>query len=106
MESDMADKWADYLISAVRYNSAETHIDEVEVREDKGENAGLPSTWERSNVVSSLEGNYTFMTIVENSNGRWDPGADVGIVTVGGTKYIRTDADATAADNLGELPGF
>jgi hypothetical protein len=102
----MTDKWADHLISAVRYNVARTHIDEVQVREDKGDKVGSPSTWKRSDVVSSLEANDTFMTIVKDSNGKWDPGAAVAIVIVRGTKYIRTDADATAEDNLGSLPTF
>lgn len=102
----MIDKWADYLISAARHNAAETHIDEVQAREDKGEKVGSPSTWERSDVVRSLEANYTFVTVVKNSNGKWDLGAEVAIVTVRGTKYLRADADATAADNLGSLPTF
>jgi hypothetical protein len=41
-ESDMADKWADYLISAVRYDAAGTHIDKVRVHEDEGEKVGPP----------------------------------------------------------------
>jgi len=100
------EKWADYLISAVRYNSAGTHIDKVQVHEDKGEKVGPPSTWERTKVVSSLEANYTFMTITESSNSEWQRGAEVDIVTINGTKYIRTDADATEEDNLGALPRF
>jgi Protein of unknown function (DUF3892) len=102
----MTDKWADYLISAVRYDSAGGHIDEVQVRKDEGEKIGSPSTWKRSDVVAGLVGNYTFVTIVTNQAGRWDPGAEVAVVTVRGTKYIRTDADATAEDNLGSLPTF
>jgi Protein of unknown function (DUF3892) len=102
----MTDKWADYLISAVRYNVAGIHIEEVEVREDKGDEVGPPSAWKRSEVVSSLEAGNTFVTIVKDTNGEWDLGAEVGIVTVRGTKYIRTDADATAEDNLGNLPRF
>lgn len=102
----MADKWADYLISAVRYNAAETHIEKVRVHEDKGEKVGPPSAWERSEAVSSLEAGYTFMTITKSSDGQWQRGAKVRIVTVKAKKYIRTDADATAEDNLGSLPRF
>jgi hypothetical protein len=102
----MPDKWADYLISAVRYNAAGTHIDKVRVHEDKGETVGSPAIWARSAVVTNLEAGNTFMTIVKNAEGRWNSGAEVGIVTVRGTKYIRTDADATAEDNLGNLPRF
>jgi hypothetical protein len=90
----------------VRYNAAGTHIDKVRVREDKGEKVGPPGIWERSAVVTSLEANSTFMTITKASDGAWQPGANVSIVRVRGAKYIRTDADATAEDNLGDLPRF
>ena len=36
----MTDKWADYLISAVRYNAAETHIEKVRVHVDEGDKVG------------------------------------------------------------------
>jgi hypothetical protein len=102
----MAKKWADYLISAVRYNTAETHIDEVRVHEDKGEVVGPASTEKRSTAVNHLEAGCTFATITESADDKWKLGAKVRIVTVSGTKYIRTDADATAEDNLGSLPRF
>jgi len=102
----VADKWADHLISAVRYNPAETHIDQVEVRNDNGDSVGAASTWARTDVVKGLEGGDTFATITKGSNDKWQRGADVGIIVVNGTKYIRTDADATSEDNLGSLPNF
>ncbi|HSC21596.1 MAG TPA: DUF3892 domain-containing protein [Solirubrobacterales bacterium] len=102
----MTGKWADYLISAVRYNTAETHIEEVRVHEDEGDNVGAGSTWLRASVIANLEAGYTFMTITEGSGTGWRKGATVDIVIVRGTKYIRTDADATAEDNLGSLPKF
>jgi hypothetical protein len=105
-ESAMTETWADYLISAVRYNAAETHIEKVQVREDEGEKVGSPSTWERSKVVSNLEGGNTFVTITESSDGTWQRGAEVRIVTVREVKYIRTNADATEEDNLEDLPRF
>ena len=102
----MADKWADYLISAVRYNAAETHINQVEVREDNGDSVGSPSSRARADVVKGLEGGYTFVTITKGSNDKWQRGAEVRIIEVNGTKYIRTDADATPEDNLESLPTF
>lgn len=102
----MADKWADFLISAVRYNNAETHIDKVRVHEDEGDKVGTASARERTTVVNQLEDGYTFATITEGAEGKWKLGAKVRIVTVNGTKYIRTDADATEEDNLGALPRF
>ncbi len=36
----MADKWADYIITAVRFNSTGTHIEAVQIRADNGDTAG------------------------------------------------------------------
>jgi len=33
-------------------------------------------------------------------------GADVGVITIDGEKYIRTERDKTQKDNLGQLPRF
>jgi hypothetical protein len=101
----MADKWADYLISAVRYNDAETHIEKVKVRKDEGESVGQPSEWTRKKVIESLEAGYTFVTIFLK-DGTWKKGAKVGIVEIGDEKFIRTDSDATKEDNLEDLPRF
>jgi Protein of unknown function (DUF3892) len=102
----MADKWADYLISAVRYNAAETHIDAVKLHEDRGDTVGSSVEKSRQEIVALLEGDATISTIFKTQEGKWRQGAEVRIITVEGTKYIRTDADATKADNLGNLPRF
>jgi hypothetical protein len=102
----MTDKWADYLISAVRYNDEETHIDQVRAHVDEGDNAGSATTTARSTVVERLEPGYTFVTIYKGSNDRWQKGAQVRVVVIDDEKFIRTDADATKADNLGNLPTF
>ena len=102
----MADKWADYLISAVRYNAAETHIEKVRVHVDKGDKIGSASDWARSEVITRLEAGYSFVTIVLGSNDKWQLGATVQIVVIHGEKFIRTDADRTKEDNLGSLPRF
>ena len=99
-------KWADYCISEVSYNSEHTHIVKVSAREDKGDSLGSPSDWTRSQVVSALETNKTFITVTKGNDGKYIKGEDVRIITVNGVKYIRTDANSTAADNLGNLPEF
>lgn len=102
----MADKWADYLISAVRYNAAGTHIEAVRVHEDNVDSVGPGASRTRASVVNSLEEGYTFVTIYKGSNDKWQRGAEVRIVKIADQKYIRTDADATPKDNLGSLPRF
>ncbi|MDX6288027.1 MAG: hypothetical protein QOG53_3512 [Frankiales bacterium] len=103
----MASQWADYLISAVRYNAAETHIDKVRAHPDKGESVGSGTETSRTRIVSLLEAGTTFATIVWNSATKsWNYGAEVAIIAVAGEKYIRTDPDNTKSDNLGQLPRF
>ena len=99
-------KWADYGISKVRYDDERTHIVKVKVREDKGDTFGPAEEWPRKQVVSAIEGGTTFLTILKGSDGKWQKGQDVHIITVKGVKYIRTDQNPKAADNLENLPEF
>lgn len=99
-------KWADYLVSAVRYNHQETHIDMVRSHEDKGDSVGAAVDTPRSTVVSRLASGSTFATITKSTDGKWQRGEDVRAITIDGEKYIRTDANRVKKDNLGELPRF
>jgi hypothetical protein len=100
-------KWADYLISAVRYNAEKTHIDKVKVHEDLGDKMGSAVETPRSTVVTNIKNGKTYMTVSKNEKtGKYEKGEDVGIVTVNNTEYIRTDANSIAKDNLGKLPEF
>ena len=99
-------KWADYGISKVLYNDVHNHIVKVKVHEDQGDKMGPEEEWARTKVVSSIESGKTFVTIVKGSVGNWNRGEDVRIITVKGTKYIRTDQNSKESDNLGDLPEF
>lgn len=100
-------KWADYCISAVRYNAAETHIERVQVRVHNADanTISAPTEWARTQVVSAIDRGNTFVTIYERDN-HWHKGEDVRVITVNGVKYIRTDTNYKAADNLGNLPRY
>jgi hypothetical protein len=101
----MAEKWADYLISMVRYNERETHINKVLSHADNSDSVGPGYERTRANVVELLKAGYTFVTIYKNNSGSYNRGAEVRIVRIEGTDYIRTDPDATKKDNLGTCPG-
>jgi hypothetical protein len=45
-------KWADFGISAVRFNSAHTHIDRVRINPDNGESTGAAQDCGRADVVA------------------------------------------------------
>ena len=98
------EKWADYGISAVRFNDKGIYIDQVRVHKDKGIAMGDAEVWSREQVISALENDYTFITILNYDQGIWSEGQEVNIVPVNGNKFIRTDKDRTPSDDLDNLP--
>ena len=99
-------KWADYLISAVRYNDDHTHIIMVKQRIDKGNEVGSPNEVSRLDVVTNLKNNYSYMTIYQSNEDKWKRGEEVRIIKVGNSEFITTDPNETKKDNLGKLPEF
>ena len=99
-------KWADYCISAVRFNAKHTHIDQVERRPDNGESLGAASEASRETVVADLKRGITYVTIFKNASSQWIKGKTVFAVRINGTDYIKTVADNTTKDNLDDLPEF
>ncbi len=102
----MATKWADYVITRVRFNSAGTHIEEVEMYEHTGTELTNPTTKSRSSVVTSIDSGYTFCTATKNSDGTYAYGAEVKVVTIDYEKFMKTQADGIKKDNLDNLPTF
>jgi hypothetical protein len=99
-------KWADYGISAVRYNIAHTHIDRVRVHPDDGDTIGASSEKTRSDIVAAIKKGTTFVTILKGSDGKWKKGQPIYIIKVNGVEYIKTVDNGKAADNLENLPEF
>lgn len=99
-------KWADYGISAVRFNNAHTHIDRVRVHTDNGETIGTGSEYARADIVSAIKNGTTFVTIFKGNNGNWNKGQPVYIIKVNGAEYIKTVDNGKAVDNLDNLPEF
>ncbi|MCW7755415.1 DUF3892 domain-containing protein [Desulfobotulus sp. H1] len=97
-------KWADYGISAVRYDSDDQYIDKVKVHKDNGDTIGAGETWTRTDVLSKMDDDKTFITILKDSNDKWKKGQDIHIITVNGRRFLRTDANERAKDNLENLP--
>lgn len=99
-------KWADYLISAVRYNDKHTHINQVKVHEDKGETVGSSTDWLRQSVINYIKKGYTFCTIVMGSDNKWQKGQKVIVVNIRGVEYIKTVDNGKESDNLENLPEY
>lgn len=98
-------KWADYGISAVRYNTAHTHIVRVRAHPDNGDTIGAATEYERATIVKAIKDGYTFVTIV-SSGGNWQKGQPVYIIKVNGVEYIKTVDNGKEQDNLENLPEF
>lgn len=99
-------KWADYGISAVRYNATHTHIDRVRAHPDNGDTIGASSEYPRADIVAAIKKGTTFVTILWGSEGNWKKGQPVYIIKVNGIEYIKTVDNGRAADNLENLPEF
>lgn len=96
---------ADYGITGVKYNSIGKHIEWVKVGKFTGSSFGMRENWLRTKVMSELDNNKTFITVLKQGD-RLKKGLEVNIVTVNGKKYIRTDNDNNASDNLKDVPEF
>lgn len=99
------DKWADYGISAVKYNSEHTHIERVRIHPDKGDKIGESTEHSREAIIDAIKQGTTFVTIVKGSDG-WRKGQPVYIIKVGGTEFIKTVDNGLESDNLENLPEF
>ncbi|RLF58886.1 MAG: DUF3892 domain-containing protein [Thermoplasmata archaeon] len=97
----MTDKWADYLISAVKYNEKKYHIIKVRSHEDIGDKVGPSFEESRKTVVSNLKKGKTYCTIIMKE--KWTKGAPIKIVQINGKEFIKTYSNNKEEDNLGEL---
>jgi hypothetical protein len=101
-------KWADYLISKVRYeeNEKTKHIVKVYVHTDNDDKVSGGIDWTRKEVIDTLDKGKTFYTIFKGDNGNWKKGAKVEKILVDGVYYLKTVANNTKKDNLENLPEY
>jgi len=98
-------QWADYGISAVRYDAAHTHIDRVRIHQDNGGTFEPPTEHECAVIVEVIKEGITFITIPQ-ANGQWQKGQPVYVIRVNGVEYIKTVDNGLPRDNLENLPEF
>jgi len=96
---------ADYGITGVKYNSIGKHIEWVKVGKFTGNSFAMRENWLRTKVISEFENGKTFITVLKQGD-RLKKGLEICIVTVNGKKYIRTDNENKASDNLKDIPEF
>ncbi len=97
-------KWADYLISAVKTNPNQPLVDSLEVHSDFGNMVCQTEIVSRAEVIANIKKGVTYSTVFRTAMGKWRKGDDVHIATVGGVDYIRTDKDSLPQDQFDNVP--
>lgn len=93
-------------ISKVRFDKNHTCIDSAiqHLIDDDGIHEGKFVT--RKDIVSNLYSRIMCKVIIPGPNNTWDYGADIKIVTIHGTDYIKTDSNPIPCDKIGNLAEF
>jgi len=101
------EKWADYLISAVRYNSDSGGkiVAYLKVHIDNGDSVGESRTWSKEEILKEFSKGNRFATIFKEFNGKWRKGEVVSISQLN-ELFIRTDSNNIPEDYLEEIPEF
>lgn len=99
----------DYVITKVRYDDDHSRITDVKRGDWDNEDGKFTNvtTTPRGTVVSSIEDDNQHYTVPPKDDGdgyKW--GDEVGVMEIDGEKFIRTDGNEVANDNLGGLPEF
>ncbi|CRM12074.1 hypothetical protein [Pseudomonas sp. 24 R 17] len=96
----------DYYVSAVEYNSDNTHIAKLRVHTVIKEGGKfIESKFEdltRPQVIELIGKKKIFSTVIK-ANGNWKLGATLEIISVT-TDYLKTKKDSSTKDNLESLP--
>ena len=99
-------KWADYLISEVKYSPDHRRILQAKVHKDDGETVGQAEIVDRDTISSNLKKGITYMTIHNGSTDKWKIGEKVRTFMVENEYFIRADKNKVSLDNLGLLNEF
>ncbi len=100
-------KWADYLISAVKSGPTATQIDSVEVQSDFGCVVCEPLIVSRAEIIANLKKGRTYTTIQRTTMGKWRKGEDVSLVTINGEEFIKVGPnDNRPSDSFENVPEF
>ena len=99
-------KWAEYLISEVRYSPDHHRILQVKQHKDLDGEVGEGEIVEFAQVASNLKKGISYMTIHNGNSDSWKVGEKIRGFLVDGEYHIRTDKNKVNQDNLGMLNEF
>ena len=98
------DKWADYLISEVGYDSE--HLISVALRHqetEQGITKGKPI--DRLTIASDIKNGLIYITIYSGKNS-WKKGHQIHTFSIEGIPYLRIDRNKVKLDFLGDIQEF
>jgi hypothetical protein len=100
-------KWADYCIVGIRYTPDRKQIEAVRMLPDTGSLLITGLIMTRRQVIAGLQRGMTFATAFpDQEQMSYAKGQPITLVTIEGVDYLRSDADLSAADELGGVPEF
>jgi hypothetical protein len=99
-------KWAEYLISEVRYSPDHHRILQVKQHKDLDGEIGEGEIVDVANVASNLKKGISYMTIHNGISETWKRGEKIRGFIHDGEYHIRTDKNKVNQDNLGMLNEF
>jgi hypothetical protein len=99
-------KWAEYLISEVRYSPDHRRILQVKQHKDLDGEVGEGEIVDVVVIASNLKKGISYMTIHNGSSETWKRGDKIRGFLVDGEYHIRTDKNRVNQDNLGVLNEF
>jgi len=97
-------KWADYLISEVKYGKDHL-IEEIKFHTDDEGVISEPKIVDRLQISHNVKSGKTYRTIFRSLKG-WKPGDLINVLRVSGNHYIRIDKNKVERDFLGSIPQF
>jgi len=97
-------KWADFLVSAVKTHPNENRIESLEVHSDFGSMVSETAIVSREEVIANIKKGLTYSTVFRTAMGKWRKGQDVHLVTINGEDYLRTDAEIKPVDQFDDVP--
>jgi hypothetical protein len=100
------DKWADYLVSAVKSGQDQKRIDSVECHSDFGCVVCEVIILSRADLIANMKKGCTYTTVFRTAIGKWRKGQDVHLVNVNGEDFVRTDVKTASSDNFDDVPEF
>lgn len=94
-------KWADYLISAVSYDSKH-RISIARQHKDTGGSITDGEIVDKNTIASNISNGNSYITIF-STNSTWKKGQKINSYRIGGDYFIRIDQNKVNLDNLGQI---